>query len=92
MEESFFGTWPEPDTEQLAGFSKFEFTNVVKTPTVLQNAEDRFVNKVGMYTSHTIMNGYKYMMWLEYEPYFSKRSKSGADNDDLHNWCSFALE
>ena len=54
MEASFFGTWPEPDTDQLAGFNKFEFANIVLTPTVLFNDEDRFVNKVGMYTSQTI--------------------------------------
>ena len=54
MEASFFGTFPEPDTTQLAGFSKFEFSNIVLTPTVPLNDKDRFVNKVGMYTAQTI--------------------------------------
>ena len=97
MEASFFGTWPEPDTDQLSGFNKFEVSNVVKTPTVLQNDKDRFVNKVGMYTSHTILNGYKYMMWLEYEPTFSLTAKADANgnaqsNSTSENWCNFTKE
>ena len=72
MTATWLGTIPDPDTAQLAGWNAFEFSKIVKYPTVVATG-DTFANKIGMYTAHDLTkadNPSYYIMWLEYEPYF----------------------
>ena len=97
---SFFDDIPQPSDAQLAGFTAFTFNNVVIQPTVLADTSDTFSNLIGMYHATTTENGDFYLMWLEYEPWFSTdgnyaKTDAGGNaqtNGASETWCSYALQ